>query len=125
MAKEQFFIPSLDDLRQSVYVDPVDKISYLLGFTLINPGFTSEQLESQMLSLSGIIAKYPDNLLDAALEYERALQDLLNLNCEENYIVQVSKSNVTETDVTFEITVTDQYGAKILSADKMVALLKK
>ena len=45
------FIPTLGESQLDMLVDPIDKVEYLVAFSLINPGFTSETFEDVGLAL--------------------------------------------------------------------------
>ena len=127
MANDTVFIPSLNEAQQDILSTHEDKVSYLVAFTLINPGFTSDVSEGQMVSLSVITARHQNNLNNAADEYQRALQQLINYNCPGgNFTVSVNLINIDNdpTAKAFEIMVLDKNGVNVLLQTHMVEQLK-
>ncbi len=121
------FIPTLDVFQHDKLTEHIDKIAYLVGFTLINPGFTSDNFEHKMLSLGAIVAKYPNKLNDAAAEYEKRLQELINIECTgETYSVSVTNQLEDGTDAAsrFVIIVVDSKGNNMLRENHMIDRLK-
>jgi len=124
MADEEVFIPYLGDASEDVVTNPVDKVEYILAFSLINPGFTSESYEEYMVSLSTYIAKYPDNLEQAAREFENSVQRSIELSIpESSYVVSVKVEPVADTEVKFDVVILDQDNKIVTRSEKLHTLL--
>jgi hypothetical protein len=120
------FIPTLDGIEFDRLTNDIDKIAYVVGFTLINPGFTSNLFEDRMLSLSTIVAENPNSLDDAAAEFKSRLQAIITQICTKSYFVAVQNKNEEGSDVNsyFEIIVVDEDGNNILRREQMLSMLK-
>lgn len=118
------FIPTLGNASDDVLTDPINTAEYLVAFTIINPGFTSENYEYDMLSLSSLLAQYE---LEVALEkYEIALQSLITSHIpDSNYIVSVTAKEVSDIDVNIEIIVGDIGNVNILRQEHLIKRLRK
>lgn len=120
------FIPTLDGLEFDRLTTDVDKIAYLVGFALINPGFTSNLFEDKMLSLGTIIAENPNSYDDAANEFKTRLQSTITQICKKSYFVSVQNKNEDGSNVNsyFEIIIVDEDGNNILRREQMLSMLK-
>ena len=124
MADEDIFIPYLGDASEDVISNSVDKVEYILAFALINPGFTSESYEDYMVSLSTFIAKYPDNLEQAAREFENSVQRAIELAIPESgFTASVKVVPVSDTEVKFDVVILNQESNIVTRSDQMHNLL--
>lgn len=124
MSDENIFIPYLGDASEDVITNPVDKVEYILAFALINPGFTSEDYEDHMVSLSSYVAQYPDDLDQAAREFENSIQRSIELSIPNSgYVASVKVIDVSDVEVKFDVVVLDQNNDIVTRSEKMHMLL--
>ena len=118
------FIPTLGNASDDVLTDPVSCVEYIVAFSLINPGFTSEQYEHDMLSISSLLAEYDPQ--QAAEIYESKLQSIISTQLpSSNYMVSVSLKQIDEVSVDMEIIVGDVDGTTILRQEHVLKRLRK
>lgn len=124
MAEDTMFIPTLGESQEDVLVTPEDKAEYIVAFSLINPGFTSDNMEAYIISFSSILAEHSTDLEAVVTEYNRQLQEAIDITCPGSGLeVVVSKSNTTETEVTISITVISATSGVVLNIDKVAKRL--
>ena len=118
------FIPTLGNASDDVLSDPVSCVEYLVAFTLINPGFTSENYEHDMLSISVLLANHePAQAIEL---YESKLQTLISTQLPtSNYMVSASVKNVNDATLDVEIIVGDVNGENILRQEHVLKRLRK
>lgn len=124
MVLNENFVPYLGESHMDILSDPKDIIEYIVAFSLINPGFTSENYEEYMVSISTHIAEFPDSLKQAAREYENSLQRAIDTTIsEQGYRASVNVVNISEAEAKFEIIVVDSDNVSILHHDKLHDIL--
>ena len=112
-------IPTLFINDQSGLKTPQDIVAYLLRFMVTNPGQTSSQIESTLLSMRKLVAEHTEdiNALPAAI------QQVLDASVK-RYLPTcraiVTGTKVTETAYTLNIAVEDSVGTPILSSNDFV-----
>ena len=118
------FIPTLGNASDDVLNDPVSCVEYIVAFTLINPGFTSENHEHDMLSISSLLAEHdPEQAIEL---YESKLQALISTQLPtSNFMVATNIKNIEDSTLTVEIVVGDVDGVNILRQEHMLNRLRK
>jgi hypothetical protein len=121
-------IPTLDDAHNDVLADDISVVAYLVAFSLINPGFTSEHHEHKMVSFSSILAQYPESLEDVIEVYEKEMDTLITQNTtDDKYTLSSTlvENEKDPTDVTIQIRVFNSLGINIFEQSKILKVLNK
>ncbi len=118
------FIPTLGNASDDVLSDPISCVEYIVAFSLINPGFTSENYEHDMLSISSLIASHsPEQAISI---YESKLQALISTQIPtSNYMVATVLKNIDDSSLTVEIMVGGVDGNNILRQEHVLKRLRK
>jgi len=98
---------------------PQDVAAYLIRFLIMNPGWTSSQIESTLLSMRKSVSATAEDIARLP-EY---IQDSLNIAMaayHPGYSATVKATQVTKTTYNLHIAVLDRTGAPVLTADDFV-----
>lgn len=111
-------IPTLF-INQPIIKKDNELMAYLVKFSFYNPGWTSNWLEEQLVSMRKLRAQHTEDIR----EFPNALQEVLN-NAVQRYNPQW-KATVTSKPVdmltyTLIISITDQNGTPVISSDSIV-----
>ena len=111
-------IPALF-INQMEISTPQDVAAYLIRFLIMNPGWTSSQIESTLLSMRKSVSATAEDIARLP-EY---IQDSLNIAMDAyhpGYSATVKATQVTKTTYNLHIAVLDRTGAPVLTADDFV-----
>lgn len=111
-------IPTLF-INQMQIESPQDVIAYLLKFMMTNPGWTSSQIESSLLSIKKFVSKNTENIdvLPGAIQ---SVLDAAVKRYFPDYNASVTAAKMSVNTYNLEISVTDQFGAVVLSSNDFV-----
>lgn len=111
-------IPTLF-INQPIIDKDSELMTYLLKFSFFNPGWTSNWIEEQLVSMRKLRALHTEDIR----AFPMALQDVLN-SAVQNYNPQWKAAVTTKTidtlTYTLIISITDQDGVPVISSDSIV-----
>lgn len=109
-------IPTLF-INQMEVTTPEDVVAYLLRFMIMNPGWTSSQIEASLLSMRKFVARHTENIE----VLPGAVQNVLDAAIKRHYpdlSASVTSTRLDEANnYNLHISVTDSYGTPVLSTD--------
>ncbi len=106
-------------INQMEISTPQDVAAYLIRFLIMNPGWTSSQIESTLLSMRKSVSTTAEDIARLP-EY---IQDSLNTAMaayHPGYSATVKATRVTKTTYNLHIAILDRTGAPVLTADDFV-----
>jgi len=111
-------IPTLF-INQMQIDSPQDVIAYLLKFMMANPGWTSSQIESSLLSMKKFVSNNTENIeiLPGAIQ---SVLDAAVKRFFPDFNAKVSANQMSTNTYNLEISVTDPVGATVLTSNDFV-----
>jgi len=98
---------------------PQDVAAYLIRFLITNPGWTSSQIESSLLSMRKFVAKTAEDIARLPHLIQETLQEAMS-SYYPGYGATVKATRITKTTYNLHITMLDRLGAPILTVDDFV-----
>lgn len=111
-------IPTLF-INQPVIKKDSELMAYLLKFSFFNPGWTSNWIEEQLISMRKLRAQHTEDIR----EFPNALQEVLNAAVQRynpQWKATVTTKPVDMLTYTLIISITDQTGTPVISSDGVV-----